>query len=370
MTLLQQCRIWYKNKEFQRIVNTMEALPFDDWTPALAGILEKARKSLKEQMEKNVLDGTGQFTGQILLTEPRWDKQKLIRRLASEWGLKAMEKPNQKPDSLLFFVGNTILSVCLISSPVPNGQAERAAASNYLWPEAEERTRAHTARIFVGAMGDDASLLDRGRLLVEVLASCCDQENALGVLVNGTVYETRLYETLAKLILLNRLPVDNWIWFSFFHDAGGVSCYTRGMRAFGKEELEAVHCGEKPPRPGNWCSALPPMSCKTTLCFTAGRSSTTRTAAGTPSPVERAFFPKRKPSGFSGFPRSQHPRKNKKRTPGAGSCDPAPGVLSILPLSDGDNRLAAAIIRINVVGDQTHLVLHRSVFPDSAVSHS
>ena len=82
----------------------MEALPFDDWTPALAGILEKARKSLKEQMEKNVLDGTGQFTGQILLAEPRWDKQKLIRRLASEWGLKAMEKPNQKSDSLLFFV--------------------------------------------------------------------------------------------------------------------------------------------------------------------------------------------------------------------------------------------------------------------------
>lgn len=245
MTLLQQCRIWYKNKEFQRIVNTMEALPFDDWTPALAGMLEKARKSLKEQMEKDVLSGTGLFTGQILLAEPRWDKQKLIRRLASEWGLKAMEKPNQKPDSLLFFVGNTILSVCLISSPVPNGQAERAAAANYLWPEAEERTRAHTARIFVGAMGDDASLLDRGRLLVEVLASCCDQENAIGVFVNGTVYETRLYETLAKLILLNRLPVDNWIWFSFFHDADGVSCYTRGMRAFGKEELEAVHCGEK-----------------------------------------------------------------------------------------------------------------------------
>ncbi|OUP12681.1 DUF4261 domain-containing protein [Anaeromassilibacillus sp. An200] len=245
MTLLQQCRIWYKNKEFQRIVNAMEALPFENWTPALAGMLEKARNGLKEEMEKDVLEGTGLFTGQILLSEPRWDKQKLIRRLGSEWGLKARERPNQQSDSLLFFVRNTILSVCLISSPVPDGQAEHAAASNYLWPEAEERIRTHTARIFVGAMGDDASLLDRGRLLVEVLASCCDQENALGVFVNGTVYETRLYETLAKLILLNRLPVDNWIWFSFFHDAGGVSCYTRGMRAFGKEELEAIHCGEK-----------------------------------------------------------------------------------------------------------------------------
>ena len=51
MTLLQQCRIWYKNKEFQRIVNAMEALPFENWTPALAGMLEKARNGLKEEME-------------------------------------------------------------------------------------------------------------------------------------------------------------------------------------------------------------------------------------------------------------------------------------------------------------------------------
>lgn len=245
MTLLQQCRIWYRNGEYQRIVNAVELLPQEDWTPALAGILEKARNGLRKSMEKNVLKGTGLFTGLVLLSEPRWDKQSLIQRLWSEWRIHANEEPDSPSDSLLLFTGNMIASVCLIPSPVPDGKAEQGAAANYLWPEITDLAKSHTAHLLVSVMGDNAPLLDRGQLLVELLSSCCGQETTLGILANGAVYEPRLYETLAKLIRLNRLPIDNWIWFSFFRDALGVSCYTRGMRAFGKEELEAVRCAKK-----------------------------------------------------------------------------------------------------------------------------
>ena len=42
------------------------------------------------------------------------------------------------------------------------------------------------------------------------------------------------------------LPLLNWIWFGLWQREGGLCCYTYGMRAFGKDEMEVLDADAKP----------------------------------------------------------------------------------------------------------------------------
>ena len=91
-----------------------------------------------------------------------------------------MRKPAMTPLSLSE-EGKMIAAVSLMAAPIPNGEAELNAENNFLWPEAVEITKTHQAHLMVVVLGQEEDLLERGKLYVKLLASCCRQKNALGV---------------------------------------------------------------------------------------------------------------------------------------------------------------------------------------------
>lgn len=213
-------------------------------------MIKKQTEAAKDEISKQegkVKENTGSFAGFVLLSDASWQKEKFIRDLLTEWGIDAAAETGMEDDEpLVFQVGDMTAAVSLMPAPVPNGEAEQNAKNNYIWPEAVAAAQAHKAHILVAVLGD-APLLERGKLFVKLLASCCKQKNAIGVYTSGTVFEPQFYEDFAGIMKEGGLPIFNWIWFGLCQSDKGICCYTYGMsELFGKYEMEVLDADAQP----------------------------------------------------------------------------------------------------------------------------
>lgn len=192
----------------------------------------------------------GMFTGFVLLSSAEWDKEKLKADLKAQWGIEAVEvnEPDEEPDdtSLIFNIGEDMVIVALMPAPIPDNEAELCAENNYLWPEAVAVTGTHQAHLLVSVLGEKGALLDRGKLYVKVMASCCEAANAIGVFTSGVVFEPYFYKRTALVMEDGELPLLNWIWFGMYRNDEGVCAYTYGMDVFGKDEMEILDAKDEP----------------------------------------------------------------------------------------------------------------------------
>ena len=166
-------------------------------------------KLAEERKEK-----AGAFVGFVLLSEVEWDKEQLIRDLKEEWNIDATEDDDDEvsDDSLVFQIGDMIAAASLMQMPVPDGEAEENAESNYMWPEAVNAAKAHKAHIMVAVMGKEASLVKRAELYVKLAACCCRQKRATGIYTSGTVFEPSFFYKFADMMKDGEFPIFNLIW--------------------------------------------------------------------------------------------------------------------------------------------------------------
>lgn len=209
---------------------------------------ETADGSGAEAEQEGEGDHTGSFAGFVLLSDAGWEKEQLVRDLKADWEIDAAEEDcgEQSPDTLVFSVDDMMGAVSLVPAPVPDREAEKNAANNYLWPQAVDAAKAHQAHLIVAVLGRESSLLERGKLFAKIVACCCKQRHATGVYASGTVFQPSFYQDFADLMKVGELPIFNWIWFGLYHSEGGVCCYTYGMKAFGKDEMEVLNADAKP----------------------------------------------------------------------------------------------------------------------------
>ena len=128
----------------------------------------------------------------------------------------------------------------LMDMPVPNNEAEKNAAYNYMWKDAVEQTRKHKAHLLLSVLGS-ATARERGELFAKVAASCCKQENVLGLYANGVVYEPKFYILSAEMMKEELFPLLNLIWLGLRTSEQGINAYTIGMKCFGKDEMEVIN---------------------------------------------------------------------------------------------------------------------------------
>jgi len=206
----------------------------------------------------------GAFVCSILLSNAWFDRKQLIQDFSHDWNLQLIQEGRAEPvpdkdqacptgtfrlpddDSLVLSIGNLAASILLFPVPIPNQEADIHAARNYLWPGAAESAKTHKAHVLIIVSGQDSSLIEQGRLFVNITASCCRQVNVTGVCTNGVVFQPALYRELALRTPENRLPVLNWIWFGLYQAKEGVSGYTYGLELFGKEEIEILNANIRP----------------------------------------------------------------------------------------------------------------------------
>lgn len=184
-------------------------------------------------------ESTGAFAGFILLETPAWDTRRLQEDLDA-WGICCPETALSGQDSLVWDMDGALVAVSLMSAPVPNGEAQRYAECNYMWPQAVEVTKTHEAHLMVAVMGRALPPLEAGKLYVKLCAACLKQPGALGVYTSGTVFQPEFYLEAAEMLRDGGLPILNLVFLGLYRSEGGMNGYTYGMNAFGKDEIEIL----------------------------------------------------------------------------------------------------------------------------------
>lgn len=194
----------------------------------------------------------GAFVCSILLSAAWFDRDKFIQDFFTDWslGIIPADEPGRNPEPdrsnamttdnpcFVFEADNILAALTLVPSPIPGQEAKKAAACNYLWPNALKVTQNHKAHLLITILDMDASLTDRGLLLTKIASTCCLQIPAIGIFTGGTVYQLGLYRRLAAVIKNGLLPIFNWVWFGLYRTSYGIGSYTYGLELFGKDEIE------------------------------------------------------------------------------------------------------------------------------------
>ncbi|MDL2234290.1 DUF4261 domain-containing protein, partial [Ruminococcaceae bacterium OttesenSCG-928-L11] len=143
--------------------------------------------------------------------------------------------------TLVFEVDGMLATVALMPGPVPEGEAEHNAATNYLWPEAVEETKRHVAHLVVAVLPRDNDYLQAGQLLVKLCETCMRDDGAIGIYTAGTVFQPAFYREAAAVMHDGELPYLNWVYFGLCQSENGwMNGYTYGLECFGKAEIEVL----------------------------------------------------------------------------------------------------------------------------------
>ena len=204
------------------------------------------KRNTEEHHEENRLNKgktEGRFAGFVLLTEPVWDKEKFLEDFHTDWGITITEAehaadPNDDGKLVYADVEGLRAVVGLIETPVPNGEAEFWAQGNYMWKEAVEVVKTHTAQLLVCILGETPDLLAKGKLFVKLAASALKQDNAVALYSEGAVFPPDMYRAFCEPMKNGGLPLLNLVWFGIFGNEREMGVYTYGMRRLGKEEME------------------------------------------------------------------------------------------------------------------------------------
>ena len=191
-------------------------------------------------------DHKGVFSGFVLLSKGKWDKQQFIRDMKEKWDITVEEDENKSDHAVVFDVGDMIAAVSLMPYPIPGSEAETNAENNYMWPDAVKAAKEHSAHIMVAVLGKEEDVLEKGKLYTKLVAACCRQKYATGVYTSGVVFESRFYEGFADMMKEGELPIFNWIWFGLYRDKSGMNAYTYGLDVFGKDEMEVLGTDAEP----------------------------------------------------------------------------------------------------------------------------
>ena len=198
----------------------------------------------------------GSFCGSVLISEDVWDKEKLISDLKADWEIELSKGDTEDEDTIVTNFDKCSIVISKFPAPVPNEEAEINAENNWMWEEAVEVTKTHKAHIVVAILGDEEDVISRGILYTKIMATCCKQENAIGVFTCGVVFEPSYYMKSAEMIRDGEFPIFTWVWFGLYRTKNGLSTYTYGMKAFGKLELEILDVDEEAGRLLSFISSI------------------------------------------------------------------------------------------------------------------
>ena len=223
--------------------------PEDEDAPT---VIQECQKEIEKRAEAEAgdeSDHTGVFTGFVLLSKGKWDKEQFIRDMKEKWDITVDEydaSEEKDDDALVFEVGDMLAAVSLADYPIPGGEAEANAENNYMWPDAVKVAKKHRAHIMVAVLGKEDDLLEKGKLFTKLVAACCRQKYATGIYTSGVVFEPHFYEGFADMMRNDELPIFNWIWFGLWQDENGMNGYTYGLDSFGKDEMEVLNADAEP----------------------------------------------------------------------------------------------------------------------------
>ena len=193
----------------------------------------------------------GLFAAEVLLREAAFSFETFVSDLKADWDITLdSEDTAHDRDTMVIHIDGMMAAVSLFPAPVPNGEAESNARTNYRWSGAVKAAQEHKAHLFIAILPKGQPLPEAGIALVKLCASALGQETATAVNTAGTVFAPDFYIDHARLYLDNDMyPVMNLVFFGLYSNDGGKTfcSYTYGLQpSFGKEEIEVIDSAHSP----------------------------------------------------------------------------------------------------------------------------
>lgn len=239
---------------FSEMGNYNEATEVEDAQKLVDFLKEYWKRMANAAQEKEEMDANAEaFHAFVLMKETQGISVNFEKEMADQWGItleaeegnKKKDEDDSDVDARVYQVGELRLILGYMGFAVPNEEAEKNARYNYMWKDAVEVTKTHSAHMIVTVMGEGTAE-EKGFLYAKTITTLCRQENTIGVYANGVVYEPKFFIAMSEMIENGDLPLFDLIWFGLCGGEDGVSAYTCGMKCFGKDEMEIVDSKENP----------------------------------------------------------------------------------------------------------------------------
>lgn len=205
----------------------------------------------KEEAERQ--GRAGPFSGFVLLSTPEWDLEAFKRQLKADWNIDyppedgEQASANNDKTAAVFDAEGMTAAVSLMEFPVPEGEAEYWANSNFMEREnALAAAKTHRAHVLAAVMDKEHPPRQRGELYVKLVSTLLKAPNALGVYTNGTVWLPGYFIKVAEDLKDGCLPLLDLVFVGLVRYEKGVCGWTNGLRAFGRDELEIRDSQQSP----------------------------------------------------------------------------------------------------------------------------
>lgn len=207
------------------------------------GMTEEEYNSLSEEERKKKWDEADEQNavrvGSVLLKDAEIDFDALSDALIQAFDVTD-ENCTRDAQTLVFSLESNMISVALMDTPVPDGEAEFYAEGNFLWREAVETTKQHQAHLLVAVLNREANAIEAASFFTDTVNLCSMETKALGIYTTGTVYEPSFYNEWAGKLRNGEMPLPLWVYVGLVRDENGLSGYTYGLTLFGRLELEII----------------------------------------------------------------------------------------------------------------------------------
>jgi len=232
----------YENDELENCGHVFsEMKPYNEQSAKEDAIklVDVVRNFWKEKSKKmeNKGDG-GSLVGSVLWDDTSMDFSEFANNMKKMWKIK-IDLDSVKENTYILVNDDMMATVTLMPVPVPNGEAEYYAKSNFYWPEAEKTVKKHKAHLLVAVVAKK-SLVSSSVFFVKLCATLAKSSHCLGIYSSGTVHHPEMYCDFAKGASEKNFPTVNLIYFGVVKNEKTFSCYTYGLNAFNKLELEVI----------------------------------------------------------------------------------------------------------------------------------
>ena len=209
--------------------------------------MDRAREETERQ------SSAGPFAGFVLLSTPEWDLEAFKAQLKADWDIDYPpadgEQSGENDDKTVavFDVDGMTAAASLMEAPVPDGEAEYWANSNFMDREnALAAAQNHKAHVMIAVMDKEHSPRERGELYVKLVSTLLKAPNALGVYTNGTVWLPDYFIQVSEDLKEGNLPLLDLVFVGLVQYEKGICGWTNGLRSFGKDELEIRDSQQSP----------------------------------------------------------------------------------------------------------------------------
>lgn len=173
-----------------------------------------------------------------------YDIEKVIEHLRTFWNLNIGDTENTNNETAVFDIDGQMVAIATMPAPVPTEELEEVASYNYLWPNAAEELKDHTAHAIVTVLSGEQSPVERYSLLSKILCSILMTSNCVGIYQGSqTLLVSRdYYLNCIEDLQTGEVPVPIWIYIGIRpNENKTVSLYTYGLTDFGKPEIEIIN---------------------------------------------------------------------------------------------------------------------------------